>query len=283
MIEAVRVSFCPGIRVHSAVPFEQTKFAFGVQTLNVISSNNKSLPQPSSAKFNNFKKKIYRKRIKANKKKVRKNLDKAMSYKSRLNELEDRNKSGKDRALDSYMNKRRKAEAKLASGKYDKDDFADKMEELEDSFSERPSIDGEAQSGLQEVSKKYRTFDTEILEMIEGMPEEDRKDRDIDTYAKILGRNSKSKQVEKEQPMVETYLSEEYDLADMDPAKIDELKKDPETYKQYLEEKEKQQAAKEAYERIKKLQPEIAKALEEGKTIKTPIPEPVKDDSTAEK
>ena len=55
MIEAVRVSFCPGIIVNSSVPFEHTKFAFGVQTLNVTSSSSKSLPQPSAAKFNNFK------------------------------------------------------------------------------------------------------------------------------------------------------------------------------------------------------------------------------------
>lgn len=142
-------------------------------------------------------------------------VDKAVTAKQKLNDLE----SKKTMALGGYLNKKHKLDNKLASGKLEPEEYADDMADLE---FEMP--------GLHQVSDDYKTGDTEVKELIEGIADVGVSPTALSPTAlsimsEIKKRNSKrSLKVETEEYLEDVTPAEE-SLAKKDKALAAELAK----------------------------------------------------------
>ena len=215
-------------------------------------------------KFNRRKLRNLRQKQRKQEAKYAKKVEKTVSYKSRLNSLEA--KGNKNMALGGYMKQRGKLEAQFGAGKIDAEEYADDREDLEEDFAEHPTHQGAHQSGLFDASEEYRTFDTETEELIEAIDEDKRSEALKSVYEAILERNSKEGSEEVEVPMLETYVEEvtvtEEQLKALQKGNLEE-------YKKFL-------AEKQAYDRLRATNPDLADQMDAGRTIKNPIEPPTK-------
>ena len=125
--------------------------------------------------------------------------DKAIETKAQLNLQEA--KSGKTMALAGYIEKRKKAQAKLAAGKMSKEDYDDKMQDYEEDFADLPG----GQEGFSKTSNGHATYDYEASELIGKVQEAQRSKGMNMMMESIKRRNSKAV----EQPVERVYRDPE--------------------------------------------------------------------------
>ena len=198
-------------------------------------------------------------------------VEKALDVKSKLKALEA--KSGKTSALGGYLEKKKKLKSQLSSGKLEKEEFDEEMEDLVEDFSDLETITGESQTGLENVGDEYETFDSEAAELIGGIKSGAVSARAQAVLDDIKRRNSKEIIVDKEVDMLETSLVEQEDLDAIPDDKLEEMKKkNLEGYKQFIAMREAQRKAKAQWEAMKRADPTAAAELEAGRKIKSPLP-----------
>ena len=113
-----------------------------------------------------------------------KNADKAIKNKAKLNYLETI--KGKKMAIAGYLEKKKKLEKKLASGKITMEEFDDQLKDLDEDVT---YLKG-GEEGLSQVSDQY-TYDKEALTLVGKIKKEHRSNLMNDMVEDIYRRNSK--------------------------------------------------------------------------------------------